>query len=134
MSLVESEDVIRGNLGLNLYEKRVIMENSYAITAALIISREIPVAFLSTILSIESLCKREILLAWLCSIPSPVLGITQGLLKPVPLAMLMLLLPIALRLLGRFRGHTDQIRARIHDALLHSKLSWVHDPLPHGYC
>ncbi|KAH7922752.1 DUF221-domain-containing protein [Leucogyrophana mollusca] len=101
---VAPEDVIWGNLGLNPYEKRVRMAISYAITAALIIFWAIPVAFVGIISNIEGLCVREKWLAWLCKIPSPVLGIIQGILPPVLLAVLMLLLPIVLRLLGRFEG------------------------------
>ncbi|KAH7921775.1 hypothetical protein BV22DRAFT_706542 [Leucogyrophana mollusca] len=101
---IATGDVIWDNLGLNPYEKRVRMAISYAITVALLISRAIPVAFLSIIPSIEGLCKREILLALLCLIASLVLGIIQGKLQHDPLAVLMLPLPIVLRLLGRLEG------------------------------
>ncbi|KAG1790166.1 uncharacterized protein HD556DRAFT_1392969 [Suillus plorans] len=101
---VSPPDVIWGNLGLNPYEKRIRMVVSYSATAALIIFWAIPVAFVGIISNIEGLCVRESWLAWLCKLPSPVIGIIQGILPPVLLAVLMMLLPIVLRLLGRFEG------------------------------
>ncbi|KAH7910261.1 hypothetical protein BJ138DRAFT_1127011 [Hygrophoropsis aurantiaca] len=101
---VAPEDVIWGNLGMNPYEKRIRMVISYSITAALIIFWSIPVAFVGIISNINGLCVKEKWLAWLCEIPAPVLGIIQGILPPVLLAVLMMLLPIVLRLLGQFEG------------------------------
>ncbi|KAG1862099.1 hypothetical protein DFJ58DRAFT_776452 [Suillus subalutaceus] len=101
---VSPPDVIWGNLGLNPYEKRIRVVISYSATAALIIFWAIPVAFVGIISNIEGLCVRESWLAWLCKLPSPVIGIIQGILPPVLLAVLMMLLPIILRLFGRFEG------------------------------
>ncbi|KAG2068049.1 DUF221-domain-containing protein [Suillus decipiens] len=101
---VSPPDVIWGNLGLNPYEKRIRVALSYSATAALIIFWAIPVAFVGIISNIEGLCVRESWLAWLCKLPSPVIGIIQGILPPVLLAVLMMLLPIVLRLFGRFEG------------------------------
>jgi hypothetical protein len=101
---VSPPDVIWGNLGLNPYEKRIRVAISYSATAALIIFWSIPVAFVGIISNIEGLCVRESWLAWLCTLPKPVIGIIQGILPPVLLAVLMMLLPIVLRLLGRFEG------------------------------
>ncbi|KAG2337567.1 DUF221-domain-containing protein [Suillus weaverae] len=101
---VSPPDVIWGNLGLNPYEKRIRMVISYSATAALIIFWSIPVAFVGIISNIKGLCVRESWLAWLCKLPNPVIGIIQGILPPVLLAVLMMLLPIVLRLLGRFEG------------------------------
>ncbi|KDN38253.1 hypothetical protein RSAG8_09652, partial [Rhizoctonia solani AG-8 WAC10335] len=41
---------------------------------------------------------------WLCNLPDVSVGIISGILPPVPLAGLMMLLPIILRLLTRFEG------------------------------
>lgn len=101
---VSPPDVIWGNLGLNPYEKRIRVALSYSATAVLIIFWAIPVAFVGIISNIEGLCHRESWLAWLCKLPSPVIGIIQGILPPVLLAVLMMLLPIVLRLFGRFEG------------------------------
>lgn len=101
---VSPVDIIWGNLAMNPYEKRVRMAISYAATAALIIFWAIPVAFVGIISNIHGLCVRASWLAWLCTIPSPVIGIIQGILPPVLLAVLNMLLPIVLRMLGSFQG------------------------------
>ncbi|KAG1716824.1 hypothetical protein ID866_346, partial [Astraeus odoratus] len=101
---VSPQDVIWGNLGMNPYEKRVRKVISYAATAALIIFWAIPVAFVGVVSNIHGLCVRASWLAWLCTIPSPVIGIIQGILPPVLLAVLNMLLPIILRMFGNFEG------------------------------
>ncbi|KIK93365.1 hypothetical protein PAXRUDRAFT_34109 [Paxillus rubicundulus Ve08.2h10] len=101
---VAPENVLWGNLGMNPYEKRVRMVISYAATAALILLWAFPVAFVGIISNIEGLCVRYSWLAWLCTIPKVVLGIIEGILPPVMLAVLMMLLPIVLRLFARFEG------------------------------
>ncbi|KAG8904310.1 hypothetical protein FRC01_008787, partial [Tulasnella sp. 417] len=101
---VAPEDVIWSNLGLNPYEKRVRTAISYAITAALIIFWAIPVAFVGIVSNVYGLCTQYKWLAWLCKLPSVVVGLLQGILPPVLLAVLMALLPIILRLLARFEG------------------------------
>ncbi|KAI5996352.1 hypothetical protein EDD15DRAFT_517309 [Pisolithus albus] len=101
---VSPQDVIWGNLAMNPYEKRVRKVISYAATAALIIFWAIPVAFVGIVSNIQGLCVRESWLAWLCTIPSPVIGIIQGILPAVLLAVLNMLLPIVLRMLGSFEG------------------------------
>ncbi|KAI6106921.1 hypothetical protein EDD16DRAFT_1899046 [Pisolithus croceorrhizus] len=101
---VSPQDVIWGNLAMNPYEKRVRKVISYAATAALIIFWAIPVAFVGIVSNIQGLCVRESWLAWLCKIPSPVIGIIQGILPAVLLAVLNMLLPIVLRMLGSFEG------------------------------
>lgn len=101
---VAPEDVIWANLGLNPYEKRIRVAISYAITAALIIFWAIPVAFVGIVSNIYGLCSQYKWLAWICKLPSVVVGLLQGILPPVLLAVLMALLPIILRLLARFEG------------------------------
>lgn len=101
---VSPQDVIWGNLAMNPYEKRIRKVISYAATAALIIFWAIPVAFVGIVSNIQGLCVRESWLAWLCKIPSPVIGIIQGILPAVLLAVLNMLLPIVLRMLGSFEG------------------------------
>lgn len=98
------KDVLWGNLSMNPYEKRVRMAISYAATAALIIFWAIPVALVGFISNIQGLCVRYSWLAWLCSLPPPVIGIIQGILPPVLLAVLNMLLPIVLRMFSSFEG------------------------------
>jgi len=62
------------------------------------------VAFVGIVSNIHALCVQYKWLSWLCKLPSPVVGIIQGILPPVLLAVLMILLPIILRLLAQFEG------------------------------
>ena len=101
---VVPEDVIWSNLNMNPYEARVRTAISWGITLGLIILWAFPVAFVGIISNIHSLCATYSWLAWLCKLPSSVVGIISGILPPVLLAVLMMLLPIVLRLLSRFEG------------------------------
>ncbi|KAG8221204.1 hypothetical protein J3R82DRAFT_2778 [Butyriboletus roseoflavus] len=101
---VSLEDVLWGNLSMNLYKKRIQMIISYAATTALIIFWAFPVVFVGLISNIEGLCVHESWLTLLCTIPPVVLGIIQGILPLVLLAVLMMLLSIVLKLLGHFEG------------------------------
>ncbi|KAJ3734584.1 hypothetical protein DFJ43DRAFT_1063453 [Lentinula guzmanii] len=101
---ISPSDVIWSNLSLNPFEINIRIAISWAITLALIIFWAIPVALIGTISNIQSVCTKEKWLSWLCSLPSPVIGIIQGILPPVLLAVLMMLLPIVLRLLAKFEG------------------------------
>jgi calcium permeable stress-gated cation channel len=62
------------------------------------------VAFVGIVSNIQALCTKVSWLAWLCTIPGPVVNIIQGILPTVLLAILFALLPIVLRLLARFEG------------------------------
>lgn len=93
---VAPADVVWENLGMNPYESKVRQALSYAATGALIIFWAIPVSFVGIVANVSSLCKYS-WLAWVCKIPESVLGIIQGILPPVGLAVLMMLLPIILR-------------------------------------
>ncbi|EPQ57465.1 DUF221-domain-containing protein, partial [Gloeophyllum trabeum ATCC 11539] len=98
------EDVIWNNLGMNPYSKSVRTAVSWAATAGLILFWAIPVAFVGAVSNIHSLCATASWLAWICRLPSVVVGIIQGILPPALLAVLSLLLPVVLRLLARFEG------------------------------
>jgi calcium permeable stress-gated cation channel len=97
-------DVIWGNLGLDPREMRIRSVISYAITLGLIILWSFPVAFIGAISNVSSLCTTYHWLSWLCQIPDTVVGLIQGVLPTLLLAILMMLLPIVLRLLARFEG------------------------------
>lgn len=97
-------DVIWGNLGLNPYERRIRTMVSYAITFGLIVLWSFPVAFVGAVSNVSTLCTTYSWLAWLCRLPKPVIGIIEGVLPQALLMALMLLLPVFLRLLGRFEG------------------------------
>lgn len=101
---VAPSDVIWSNLGMNPYESRVRVAISWAATLALIIFWALPVAFVGAVSNVHALCDTASFLAWICKLPSVVVGIISGILPPVLLAVLMMLLPIVLRLLSRFEG------------------------------
>lgn len=62
------------------------------------------VAFVGIVSNVHTLCAKFVFLAWICKLPSVVVGIISGILPPVLLAVLMMLLPIVLRLLAKFEG------------------------------
>lgn len=62
------------------------------------------VSFVGIVSNVAQLCKTYKWLAWLCTLPKPVVGIIQGILPSVLLAVLFILLPIILRLFARFEG------------------------------
>lgn len=101
---VDPEDVIWANLNLNPYEARIRIAISWGITLGLIIAWAFPVAFVGAVSNIHALCTTYKWLAWICKLPSPIVGIISGILPPVGLAILMMLLPIILRLLSRLEG------------------------------
>ncbi|KAF9448040.1 DUF221-domain-containing protein [Macrolepiota fuliginosa MF-IS2] len=101
---VSPQDVIWANLNMNPYEQKIRVAISYAFTAGLIILWSFPVAFVGAVSNIAGLCDHYKWLAWICTLPPPVVGIISGILPPVMLAILMALLPIVLRLLARFEG------------------------------
>lgn len=101
---VAPDDVIWSNLNMNPYEARGRTAISWAATLGLIIFWAVPVAFVGAVSNIHALCAQFSWLAWICKLPSVVVGIISGILPPVLLAVLMLLLPIVLRMLSRFEG------------------------------
>ena len=88
--------------GLNPYEARIRQVISYAATAGLIILWSFPVAFVGIVANVSALAKYS-WLSWINNIPSSVLGIIQGILPPLALAVLMMILPIILRSESRAR-------------------------------
>lgn len=101
---VAPQDVLWANLNMNPYEARIRTAMSWGITLGLIILWAFPVAFVGAVSNIHALCTTYHWLAWICNLPSVVVGIITGILPPVLLAVLMMLLPIILRLLSRLEG------------------------------
>ncbi|KAF7318964.1 Protein kinase domain-containing protein [Mycena chlorophos] len=106
---VAPQDVIWSNLGMNPYEARIRMLLSLIATIALVVFWAIPVAFVGVISNLHSLCTAAKWLAWICKLPSVVVGILSGILPPVLLAVLMMLLPIVLRLFSVFEGTPKRV-------------------------
>ncbi|KAH9917178.1 DUF221-domain-containing protein [Fomitopsis serialis] len=105
---VVPDDVIWSNLNMNPYEAKVRTALSWAATLGLIILWSFPVAFVGAVSNVASLCTTYKWLAWLCKLPSPVIGIISGILSPVLLAVLMMLLPVVLRIFARLEGMTTR--------------------------
>lgn len=61
-------------------------------------------AFIGAVSNVSNLCETYSWLAWLCRLPTTVIGLIQGVLPAALLSLLMVLLPIVLRLLARFEG------------------------------
>ena len=79
---------------------------SWAATLALIVLWAIPVAFAGAVSNVSTLCRTYHWLAWVCTTPTVVQGLIQGVFPPLFLAILFLLLPYFLRALGWFENIT----------------------------
>jgi len=88
--------VLTRSKGLNPYEARIRQVISYAATAGLIVLWSFPVAFVGIVANVSALARYS-WLSWINNIPTSVLGIIQGILPPLALAVLMMLLPVVLR-------------------------------------
>jgi hypothetical protein len=103
------EDIEWSNIGKNPYQRKISTIISWALTIGLIIIWAVPVAFVGVVSNVDTLCQRASWLAWICTLPAPVLGIIRGVLPPVLLAVLFMLLPIVLRMFVKLQG---EIRKR----------------------
>lgn len=106
---VVPEDVQWENISRTAAQRKVATAISWALTIGLIIVWAVPVAFVGVLSNVDELCLKASWLAWLCRLPSPVLGIIRGVLPPVLLAVLFMLLPIVLRIFVKSQG---EIRKR----------------------
>ncbi|TRM61312.1 hypothetical protein BD626DRAFT_406026 [Schizophyllum amplum] len=94
------KDIVWANLDDGPVEVKVRKTISWVATIALIIFWAVPVAFVGAVSNISGLCTNVSWLAWICTIPSVPLGIIEGILPPVLLALLFALLPKFLRFLA----------------------------------
>jgi len=101
---VVPEDIEWSNTSMNAYQRKVRTAISWALTIGLIIIWAIPVAFVGIVSNVDTLCTTAPFLAWICTLPSPVLGIIKGVLPPALLAVLFMLLPIVLRMFVKLQG------------------------------
>ncbi|KAG0225473.1 hypothetical protein BGW42_004279 [Actinomortierella wolfii] len=95
---VHPHDVLWDNLGLSLRVRNVRKAISIVLAAALIIFWTIPVTFVASVAKLDVIVKYAPFLSGVYSLPTIVVGIIQGLLPPIGLAILMALLPIILYL------------------------------------
>ncbi len=101
---VVPEDIEWNNTSMNPHQRTVRKIISWALTIGLIIIWAIPVAFVGAVSNINTLCSKASFLAWICTLPAPVVGIIQGILPPVLLAVLFMVLMIILRQLVKFQA------------------------------
>ncbi|KAN0063415.1 phosphate metabolism protein 7 [Thecaphora frezii] len=97
-------DIVWANLNMNPYERKVRTAIGWAITIGLIAFWTVPVGFVGIVSNINGLSENVPFLGWLQDLPPVVIGIIQGILPTVLLAVLNMLLPIFLRLLARLSG------------------------------
>ncbi|GJJ69916.1 calcium permeable stress-gated cation channel [Entomortierella parvispora] len=98
-------DVVWDNLNLNTLTKKGRELISFGAATALVLLWSIPVVFVSGIASIDALISLLPFLKVLRDLPSAIIGIIQGILPPLFLAILMALLPIMLTMMSTFEGH-----------------------------
>ncbi|KAF9116881.1 hypothetical protein BGX27_008965 [Mortierella sp. AM989] len=111
---VHPKDVLWDNLGLGSKTRNIRRAVSTLLAAALIIFWSIPVAFVASVAKLESIVKFAPFLSGIYSLPNVVVGIIQGVLPPIGLAVLMMLLPIILYKLAYLGGavlHTGKMLA-----------------------
>ncbi|KNF06712.1 hypothetical protein PSTG_00028 [Puccinia striiformis f. sp. tritici PST-78] len=98
------QDIIWDNLNINPYDERVRNGISWVITLGLVVLWSFPVAFIGSLSNITSLCSTIHWLSWLCETHNHLQDVIQGILPPVLLALIFLILPMLLRLIGRYSG------------------------------
>ncbi|KAF9122935.1 hypothetical protein BGW39_009393 [Mortierella sp. 14UC] len=101
---VHPSDVIWENLGYSL-KNRNIRRTIAAVLAFLLIALwTIPVAFVASVAKLDAIVKFAPFLKGVYSLPKVVVGIIQGVLPPIGLAILMIVLPIILYKLAHLSG------------------------------
>lgn len=105
-------DVVWKSLSIPWWQKVVRRYAVIAFIAALIIFWAIPVAVVGFISNISNVWDLPFL-TWLKSIPPVVLGLIQGLLPSVALAILMSLVPIIMRLCAKLAGEPSLSRVEL---------------------
>jgi hypothetical protein len=107
---VMPEDVIWSNLAMSPILRKIMTVISWAITMFLILTFATYVAFVGAVSKIATVCSEIKFLNWICKLPRAVVGIIQGILPPVLLAVLFMLVPIIFRKLLTIQGeprHSD---------------------------
>ncbi|KAF9385615.1 hypothetical protein CPC16_007896 [Podila verticillata] len=101
---VHPRDVLWDNLGFSLKERNVRKTISVVLAFFLIILWAIPVAFVAAVAKLDAIVQFAPFLSGVYSLPKSVVGIIQGVLPPIGLAVLMMVLPIILYKLAHLGG------------------------------
>ncbi|KAI1303773.1 hypothetical protein EDD11_005312 [Mortierella claussenii] len=107
---VHPKDVLWDNLNYGLKARNVRRTIAILLATALIVFWTIPVAFVSSVAKLDAIVKFAPFLSGVYSLPKVVVGIIQGLLPPIGLAVLMMILPIILYKLAHFGGEVLSTR------------------------
>lgn len=94
---VSPNDVIWDNMKINWWQRYMRIFGITVAVSGLIIGWAFPVAVVGLLSQIDYLTEVVTWLAWINDLPNPVVGLIQGILPPLGLAILMALLPIILR-------------------------------------
>ncbi|KAF9350349.1 hypothetical protein BGX26_011468 [Mortierella sp. AD094] len=111
---VHPKDVLWDNLNLNLKSRNIRKTIAILLAATLIIFWTIPVAFVASIAQLDTIVEFAPFLSGVYDLPNAVVGIIQGVLPAIGLAVLMMLLPIILYKLAHLGGevlHTQKTLA-----------------------
>ncbi|KAF9924763.1 hypothetical protein FBU30_005313 [Linnemannia zychae] len=98
-------DVVWEHLNLNTVTKKGRSLVSTLAASALILLWSIPVLTVTGLANLDKLIELLPFLKFLKGLPQSILGIVQGILPPLFLAILMALLPVILTIMSKFEGH-----------------------------
>ncbi|CAO3595515.1 unnamed protein product [Absidia cylindrospora] len=101
---IAPSDIIWDNMNIKSFERLIRRMISISITTAIIIFWAIPVVFVQSISSLDSLSKILPFLSGVKNLGPTVVGIIQGILPAVALAVLIALVPIIFTYLSKFEG------------------------------
>ncbi|RPB00657.1 DUF221-domain-containing protein [Choiromyces venosus 120613-1] len=102
---VSPDDVIWSNMKISWWQRYLRIVGITVATGGLIIGWAFPVAVVGLVSQIDYLTQTIPWLKWVDKLPNSVLGLIQGVLPPLGLAILMALLPIILRAFARLQGN-----------------------------
>ncbi|KAK3818170.1 MAG: hypothetical protein J3R72DRAFT_460309 [Linnemannia gamsii] len=101
---VHPKDVVWVNLGHSLKERNIRRAIAAVLAFLLIALWTIPVAFVASVAKLDAIVKFAPFLKGVYDLPKVVVGIIQGILPPLGLAILMMILPIILYKLTHLSG------------------------------
>lgn len=113
--------VIWPNLSMNPYAQKIRTAAFWALTFVFIGVWLPLIAFTAIVSNLNGLCTEVPWLSWVCEIPKPALGIIQGFLPTILLAVLNILLPIILRLFARLSGIPTRTEVELS---LQKRMTW----------
>jgi len=102
---VSPDDVIWSNMKISWWQRYLRVAGITVATGALVIGWAFPVAVVGLVSQIDYLTETISWLRWIEKLPNSVLGLIQGVLPPLGLAILMALLPIILRTFAKLQGN-----------------------------